>query len=367
MQLAFSVSEPSFLNPVLTLIIGNSTGFLLVSVGKAAGRMAQGCAVAAATHGGSLRAAVVVEKSSAALEGLPAAWHTRVGGHPVPDARSLAAGEVVLRFLADAPAGMPLLVALSGGGSALMEALAPGVSLEDLQALNRQLLADGVPIAEMNLQRRRLSRLKGGGLARAMGERPAAVLVLSDVIGNDLDVVASGPFRDPERPVPHVVVGDAASAVASGTAEAERQGLIAQNGGLWTDRAALVAELQHQVERSPMGGFAWIGAGECPVAVPPDAGRGGRCQHLAAEVAEVIAGRAGWAFLAMGSDGDDGPDGAAGGVVDGDSARRTPGLVEALRAYDAGSWLAREGGLLRTGPTGTNVNDLYVLVHTPDP
>ena len=173
---------------------------LIVALGKAAGGMAR----AALARCGPVRCLVITNDGNDAP--IPGA-RVMASGHPVPDARGAAAAGVVIAALERLPAGAKLLVLISGGGSALLPAPVPGVSLADKAEVSRLLLASGADIGVMNLIRQNLSRLKGGGLLRLAVTANARALILSDVVGDDLRTIASGPTAPP--------LGAAADAVAA--------------------------------------------------------------------------------------------------------------------------------------------------------
>jgi len=310
------------------------------------------------------------------------AWF--VGGHPLPDAGSFAAGEAALR-LAATP-GPRLLVLLSGGASALLEAPATGVTLSDLRALTLDLLGSGLPIASINRVRGTASRLKAGGLARTLGARPVEVLFISDVEGNDPAVVGGGPCHAPREvgvlperfalrvaamrtsarlpAIVHRRVADNARARGAALAHAHGLGYATFDHGPLSGPAAEVgAALGAALAGLPPGVHAW--GGECTVRLPLEPGRGGRCQQLALAAADALSGERA-ALLACGTDGRDGPGRAAGALVDGGTLARLLDAdldaVAALRRCDAGTALAAAGDLVDTGPTGTNVADLVLAV-----
>jgi hydroxypyruvate reductase len=309
-----------------------------------------------------------------------------VAGHPLPDQGSLAAGAAALALASSSPR---LLVLLSGGASAMLEAPRAGHDLAALRALNADLLASGLPIAALNRVRAAVSRIKGGGLARARGAAPTEVLFLSDVEGDDPAVVGGGPCHAPrpvavlpERfarlieaageppPTPVVLhrrIADNARARSAALAHARELGVATfDHGPLSGDAATVGAALAGALAGLEPGVHAW--GGECTVRLPADAGRGGRCQQLALAAAPALSGERA-ALLACGTDGRDGPGRAAGALVDGGTLARLEdsGVVveEALARCDAGTALAAAGELVDTGPTGTNVADLVLLVREP--
>ena len=331
------------------------------------------------------------------------------GGHPVPDVRSLEAGQRVLEFASSLQDDDTLVCLISGGGSALVTA--PYVPLEDLQTLTSLLLSSGARIDEINILRRQLDRIKGGGLARATRANILS-LILSDVIGNPLEAIASGPtVPDPttkkdaleilkkydlERRVPdsillfleyeslvskdeeqnselgnvqHVIVGDNRLAAGAALEQAEREGFRAEilTNELQGEAREVGRELAHglRVDSSARARpFCWIAGGETTVTIRGN-GKGGRNQELALAAVDELAGLQGALLIALGTDGDDGPTDAAGAVVTGESARRAEALgldaADSLARNDAYPFFEALGDLLKSGPTGTNVNDLVFL------
>ncbi len=379
----------------------------VLAFGKAAPAMARG---AVAALDGIPRAGVVVAPEPGAdpsgLEPIPA-------GHPYPDAGSVAAATRVLELAGRAGSGDLAIVLISGGGSALLERPAGDLSLADLDATNRLLLAAGAEIGEINTVRKHLSAVKGGRLAQALAPARVVTLVLSDVVGSPPDVIASGPtvpdpttFADalavlarhgldaaappavlehlrrgaaglepetPARPVPGshneiVVVGDGRVAAAAAAAEAQRRGVQARvaAAGLTGDAEEAAAAVVAAARRGAVGEMA-IYAGETTVAVRGD-GRGGRNQQLALAAALGIADDPSLVVASLATDGVDGPTDGAGGLVDGGSVGRGryAGMEAAdhLARNDAYPFLAATHDLLVTGPTGTNVADLVLSWRT---
>lgn len=388
-----------------------------VALGKAGAAFARG--VREGLEPGARRLLIRPVKAPALLD---PGWEQKTGGHPIPDRQSVAAGERLERWLTEIP-DRPLLVLISGGASACVEAPAPGLSLEDLAATQRALLASGLPIHQVNAVRKHLSRLKGGGALRIMEGRLPRVLVLllSDVPGDDLTAIASGPFiADPttfeealaivqgldvpadvrrhleagaqgEIPetlkpghpffdrVETVLVGSAATAAAAAVAEARQQGLYAVDGGLEGEAASAARELvrrgreERDLARALNGtGGALVLAGETTVTLGHSPGSGGRNQELALAAARELAGGESELVFTLATDGEDGPTRNAGVVVHGGTweAVRRAGIdpESALARHDSRPALAAvPGALLETGPTGTNVGDLAVYLWAPAP
>jgi glycerate 2-kinase len=344
-----------------------------------------------------------------------------VAGHPLPDARGLEAAAAVEALLKGLDARDLVLVLLSGGASALLPAPVAGVSLEDKAAVTSQLMRAGADIAELNTVRKHLSRLKGGGLARAAAPARVVTLVLSDVVGDDLSTIASGPtvpdptthadalrildergLRDaipasarrhleagargeaPETPKPRAavfrlvrthVVGSNRLSVEAAAREARRQGLrpvvltTRLEGEAREVARVLVAVLRECVEsgRPAAPPVCLLAGGETTVTVRGE-GRGGRNQELVVAAAPLLSSFPVEAVVAcLATDGIDGASDAAGGVADRTSVARARALGLAppaafLAASDSSGFLAPLGDLIVTGPTGTNVVDLAVLL-----
>ena len=317
-------------------------------------------------------------------------------GHPVPDENSVRAGEAALRLTEDLREDDTVLFLLSGGGSALFEK--PLIPLAELQGLTRQLLACGADIVEINSIRKRLSALKGGKFAAHCAPAKVEAVVLSDILGDPLDSIASGPVSpDSATCAEALAIAEKYKLHLSPEAEAclrletpkELGNVHAQVVGsvrelcraageacramgyetvFLTDRLDceareagrfLAAVLRSHAEEGRK--LAFLAGGETVVHLTGQ-GLGGRNQELALAAAEGLRGLQNACLLSLGSDGTDGPTDAAGGYVDGDSfdALREKGLVphEILRNNDAYHALRAVEGLIVTGPTGTNVNDL---------
>ncbi|MEM9784983.1 MAG: DUF4147 domain-containing protein [Pseudomonadota bacterium] len=356
---------------------------LIVAVGKAARRMA---GAALAQFVGVPCLVVTNYENASDLDGAL----VLAAGHPVPDANGARAARTVIDAL-DAAQG-PVLALISGGGSALLPAPAGDLTLADKAKVNELLLGSGMDIRAMNLIRQQLSALKGGGFLRHAAPQKVTALILSDVIGDDLSAIASGPTVGP--------IGTAAEAIQS-----------LQDENLWTQVPPAVRthlENAPKPDALPDAVNVLVGsngqsvaamadaAGDCHVMTQPvegdvaDAarficdqaqpgvtvwggettvtlrgnGRGGRNQELALRIA-LEAQRRGWTdwvCLQGGSDGRDGPTDAAGGLVDHDTLEKI-GAVEALLANnDSYAALKQAGDLLMTEATGTNVADLGVLI-----
>ncbi len=362
-------------------------GFHLVALGKAADAMAAGALDGAAD---GLRAGLVVTRYG--HQDTAAYRDPRIlsleAGHPLPDERSLAAGNALRLFLREAPADARFLFLISGGTSSIVEAPVPGVGLEILRELNLWLLGSGLPIADVNQVRSALSLIKGGRLAQELKGRPAALLLMSDVPGDVASDIGSGLLlpsaqralpRLPERfvslpfqteavqPVPEVdahLIASNGMARVTIAAAAHAAGKTAYDHGTFpgTDAAACGTAMAEFLKTAPAGVHIW--GGETTVKLPPNPGQGGRNQHLALAALRALAGRRDIALLSAGTDGSDGVSDDAGALVDGASLQRGEDAgydaADCLKRADSASFLEAAGDLLHTGPTGTNVMDLVI-------
>lgn len=312
----------------------------LAAAGKAARAMAM-AAGAGAALGARISSRIVVGPEDAA--------------HPVPDARSEAAGRALLQLAGRVPPDAALLMLISGGASSLVAVPAPGLTLAEKVAQTTALAATGAPIAELNRLRTSLSAIKGGRLAAAC-RAPVITVAVSDVVGDDLAVIGSGPT------VPCTVAVLASGLATLAEAAARVSGGSVVDAGVTGDVADVAARVVAAIRGATPGMLIWTG--EPTVRLPARPGRGGRARQLALLVARDLAGVPGWSLLAAGSDGIDGTGDAAGAIVDRDTwARITAAGVDpaaALAACDAGSGLAAAGAALVTGPTGVNHADLVV-------
>jgi glycerate 2-kinase len=338
----------------------------MAAIGKAAAAMARGAHEAL---GGAIGHTLIITRdadSCAALDGV-AQVEVLIGAHPLPDERSLAAGARLWRWVEELPAAAQPLFLISGGASSLVEVLAPGVTLAQLQTLNRCGLAAGIPIGEFNRQRIALSSLKGGGLAAQLQGRRAQALFVSDVPEDDPAVIGSGLMgraRAGPDNIERTILASIDDAVAAVAARAAHFGLtVHAPSRRFADSAVrLAARFAHELLLTPAQLCVW--GGESTVVLPEDPGRGGRNQHLALAAARLIAGHAELMLLAAATDGSDGVTEDAGALIDADTCARVAlaelDADECLRRADAARALAASGDLVHTGPTGTNVGDLVV-------
>ncbi|MCC6729536.1 MAG: DUF4147 domain-containing protein [Chthonomonadales bacterium] len=351
-------------------------------------RLAEGVVVTRHGYGRPLRCSRVIE-----------------AGHPAPDEGSLRGGEAVLALARRAGERDLVVCVLSGGASALLEAPREGITLADLRETTSLMLKAGAPIEDLNAVRACLSHVKAGGLARATRPARTICLVLSDVLGNPLDVIGSGPCLDvPVSPARareairrHGLEGRLPPAIGTALARAEREDAPTSPpavvrhvivGDIWTaiDAAGVAATalglrpcvltgwlrgearevgrvfgaIARDLPRTAAAGGpgCYLAGGETTVTVRGD-GVGGRSQELALAAAREMRATAGCVVLAAGTDGADGPTDAAGAVVDGATAGT--GADAALARSDSYPFLQRAGALIRTGPTDSNVGDLVIV------
>lgn len=316
---------------------------------------------------------------------------TRPAGSNLPTPKVVRATEEIVERIASLTPRDVVIAVITGGGSALLAAPRPGVTLEEKIAATRRLSEGGATIAALNAARREMSLVKGGGLARACAAGRLIVLVLSDVIGDDLDVIASGPCMPAETAtngswttpggcrVEHLIVGSNATAAHAARSEAMRLGYRIMPANIPVEASAedvgrCLAETgltAVEATRSDGQPRAIISGGEATVRVPADHGRGGRNQQtvlVAFNHMRQTAGNwpAGLVIASVGTDGEDGPTDAAGAVADAAivAAIDAQGLdvATALARCDAYPLLDAAGGLIHTGPTGTNVADVRVVL-----
>ena len=374
-----------------------SGGRLVVAAaGKAAWQMAK---AASDLLGDRIDAGVVVTKYGHVKGEIPRMLCLEAG-HPVPDKNSFAATEAVLKLTGNLTEKDTVLFLLSGGGSALFEK--PLIPEEELLAVTRQLLACGAGIVEINTIRKRLSGVKGGKFARHCQPARIFSIVLSDVLGDPLDMIASGPaYPDSSTSREAFALAEKYGLLLSAAAQnalsletpkilsnvetritgsvkelcqaaASSCRMLGYEPFILTDQLncqakeagsflAAVAR-SHQSTRKSL---AFLAGGETVVHLT-GAGKGGRSQELALAAAEGISGLKDTAVFSFGSDGTDGPTDAAGGFCYGNTRdlllAQGMEIYRILRDNDAYCALKKTGGLIFTGPTGTNVNDLAAVL-----
>jgi hydroxypyruvate reductase len=392
----------------------------VVGAGKAAQAMARGLLD---VLGERLSEGLLITKHVETDQPLPERLRVLTGAHPVPAPESVSAARAVQDFLSGGSPDDLVFCLISGGGSALMVAPRPPVTLDDLQALTRLLLACGADIGEINTLRKHLDLVKGGGVARAAAPARLVTLILSDVIGSPLDVIASGPTeadpttyadalavldkyqitpRTPQRILETLRMGQAGEIpetikpgdallegvtnllVASNPQAAQAALEQAAQEGFHTlllttflqgearEAGGVLASILRQIDATgqPLARPACIVAGGETTVTLRGQGLGGRNQELALGALVGLADLPGAALLALGTDGEDGPApssgaAAAGALVTGESLARARALgldpLAYLSANDSYHFFEALGDLLITGPTGTNVNDLAFL------
>jgi glycerate 2-kinase len=380
----------------------------VLGFGKAALAM---CSTLAGILGKHLHTGLAIPKHAPALSSLP--FTVLVGDHPIPGMRSLEAGQRVSEFVSSLGAEDLLICLVSGGGSALVTTPLEGVLLEDIQALTAELLVSGARIDEMNSLRRRLERFKGGGLVRAANGATIISLILSDVVGNALEAIASGPTapdpltqqdalailekyelsekipasvlralkESPETPKPgdpifgkvqNVIVGSNQLAAQAAIAQASQEGfhtypLPFDLHGDARQAALELASFLRQVKmtRNPVPPPACIVVGgETTVKVTGN-GIGGRNTDLALASVTGLSKIPGVMLVSLATDGEDGSTDAAGAVVTGTTCQRAAEMHLQTNAYldrnDSYTYFSKLDDLLKPGATGTNVNDLVFL------
>jgi glycerate 2-kinase len=383
--------------------------FILLSVGKAASAMAQ---AAENVLGNRINAGLCITKHGHAL---PLQYcRTIEAGHPTPDENSLDAGKELLSLVANRHPNDVVLLLLSGGASALVSDVPPGCSLQDLQETTQLLVNSGATIQQINCVRKHLSAIKGGGLARAAHPARVFTLIISDVAGDNMDAIASGPtvpdstsFADalqvveqyglykslPASILQHLqngangllpdtpkegdavfekslarIIGSNAIALQAAAREAMELGYsvstiaenITGNTGEWASK--MVRDVTSYNSGLPA---CMLAGGETTLHVTGN-GKGGRAQHLALAALAALQHSSAHAvtLLSAGTDGTDGPTDAAGAVVSNQLPADTAEIQEHLARFDAYSYFERHGGLIKTGPTQTNVMDVIIgLIH----
>jgi glycerate-2-kinase len=391
---------------------GGFTRLLAIGFGKAAAAMALALEQ---ELGDILESGIFVTKYGHTLPRKPAKFRAFEGGHPVPDEYGFRGAEEIMELAATADEKTLVVTLVSGGGSALLVAPVKHIPLVAKQKTTDLLLRSGADIHELNTVRKHLSRVKGGRLANIIYPGKTISLILSDVIGDDLDVIASGPtapdsstYQDAlavleryqlQEKVPVEVLAHLVTGARGDSPETPKQGdpifQRVENRIIGSNRVALDAMLDAarklglsaEIHSSRISGEAgdvaqmlfrtammrkesWVGktlcllsGGETVVQVK-GSGKGGRNMELALQFALDIAGTDGITLLSAGTDGSDGPTDAAGALVDG----KTISLEDKARALrflennDSYTFFKENGGLFITGPTGTNVMDLQIML-----
>jgi hydroxypyruvate reductase len=382
----------------------------VLAIGKAAAPMARTAAAWLGARGIRPAAGLVIAPESAPAAGLP----VMTGNHPWPGPESAAAAEAIATFCRATPPDTDVWLLLSGGATSLMAGPETGLTLEDLRESYDLLLASGLDIGAMNLVRKRLSRWGGGKLAAALAQARVSQFLISDVPGDALDAIGSGPAVPDTGTAGGALDVIEAAGLRSRLPRPAMRRLDSMAAGeipdlppadahafarvttvlVATNRTALEAGVdlgrslgwRVHLEETPLSGEAaiagvrlaevllaaskgptpwlFVAGGETPVTLQPGTtGMGGRCQELALAAANLLrTGPGDRALLAAGTDGRDGPTDAAGALVDSGTWGRIRDHrldpTRALEEHDAYPALQASGDLLRTGPTGTNVGDV---------
>lgn len=399
------VGDAAVFNALKTQPLSSPVPVHVLAVGKAADAMIQGALQALEVV--PVRGLVITKPAHVSVSVSALSWMEVIeSAHPVPDQRSLDAGAAAINFVQSVPTNAQLLVLMSGGASALMEHLIDGLELSDLQSLNESLLAGGLPIDAMNRVRKTVSTIKGGKLCAYLPAIPVTQLLISDVPGDALVDIGSGPLVAPASdsyahpgevlnntgiPLPDAliacvnafgveppsltdavwprvqsrVVSSSAIAQQAVVAYATQQGVsvVQASGSLHGDVDAIADHIVEVLSASSAPGL-YVWGGETHLMLPSDPGRGGRNQHLALAVAKRIEGQNDLSVLCCGTDGSDGPTADTGALVNGSTISQASALGlhvdDHLIRADSGAYLAAIDALIRTGPTGTNVMDLAI-------
>ena len=338
----------------------------LLGAGKASAAMAK--ALLDLIPADRIHAGLIITKTHHAMS-LGPAVRCLEAEHPIPGERTLRATQALLQLADEAGRGDLVLFCLSGGASALLELPKPGVSLDDIQRETDKLLHSQTSIGEINHVRTSLSQIKGGGLAQRIHPAKWVTLVISDVIGDDPQAIGSGPTVSPNASEnDYHIVGnitslmDAARQAASVNldrqiyVETPFQGSLKDYADWWMKQIQV-----HAHEKC-----AVISGSECCLEIPKGVhGKGGRNQHLALQFLEQLAFQAKpWSFVSLGTDGTDGSSEATGVVINHLTRENSRGIniKKYLSEFNSDGYFEQAGGQLLTGPTGTNVNDLQLLL-----
>jgi len=374
----------------------------VVAVGKAAWKMARSVVSIPYLK---VESGIVLTKyghSEGPIEG----FEIIEAGHPLPDRNSVEGTTKIIKMTEGLEKKDTVLFLLSGGGSSLFEKPLPGISLDDITIITEQLLSCGADIVEINTVRKRLSSVKAGRFARLVEPASVFSIVLSDVIGDRLDFIASGPaYPDNSTSVeafsilekykinvsrnikeileietPKTLHNSETIVTGSVRSLCEEASIIASSKGYYTNILttvlgceareagsfiASIAREEMEMNRPLQRPCAIILGGETVVHLKGN-GKGGRNQETALAAAKGISNLEGVVIASVGSDGTDGPTDAAGGIIDGGTVSRMRAagidLDRSLDNNDSYNALAASGDLLKTGPTGTNVNDLVLIL-----
>ncbi len=390
-----SVQPDEAVKRALEKINLNASNLYLVSIGKAAWTMAN---AAENILGQRLKEGIVITKYDHVMGEIPKV-KCYEAGHPISDENTYKATEKALEMVENLSQDDLVLFLVSGGGSALFEK--PMIDSFEIEDINKQLLASGASIEEINTIRKRLSRVKGGRFAQICSPARVEVIVLSDVLGDPLDIIASGPaYPDSsskedalnivkkysldlsedamaclleETPksienANHTITGSVKDLIYNAEKYAKSLGYKTL---ILTDHLDCIAKeagsFMGAIARTykDQGPMAIILGGETVVEITGH-GKGGRNQEIALSAADKIASLDNVVIFSVGSDGTDGPTDAAGGIVDGNTKEKIEKsgkkIYEILKENDSYTYLKEVDGLVFTGPTGTNVNDFSVIL-----
>ena len=400
----------------ITYILYNRSRIVCLSIGKAALAMAEAAnqQLAARIDGG-----VVVCKHNPRAEKMIGRMSILQGSHPVPDERSIKAAETIRQSLQGLTKEDMVLLLISGGGSALVCLPAPGITLQDMQKVTSALLRSGASINELNAVRKHLDLIKGGGLLKMASPARVAALVVSDVVNSPLDVIASGPaVPDPstfddvkeifnkylaESDIPTAIQDRIKKGCAGEIEEtikaSDPQAVQAAHKIIASNRVSAEAALKTAIEegfeseiitcemvgdarlagerladllrskRTLQKPYLGIAGGETTVKVT-GSGMGGRNLEVALGAVKSMSGEHNSLLITLATDGEDGPTDAAGALVTGATFEKAAAMGlnpdDYLQTNDAYHFFEQVGGLIKIGPTGTNVNDLNFIIKLPE-
>lgn len=388
-------------SPLFKMEINPRAAIRIISIGKAATVMAT--SISGVLEGRKHKGLIVDKYSTLPI---PPDFERVIAGHPIPDENSLYAGKRCAEFLSDCKEDDLTICLISGGGSALLCYPAEGIDLDDLKIVNQNLLACGATITEINSVRRPLDRVKGGGLAHLAKPSNCLSLILSDVIGDPISVIASGPtcadellspmevidryeLREkipdnvikildfamvekqlrPKNVLANLVIGNNQTALLAAKREAIKAGWMvffdnSPYSGLTSDVSKEIYQKIMELNEKRSRPWLYLRGGEPTVRIRGK-GKGGRNQQLALELTARIRVFSEWCLICLATDGDDGPTDAAGAIISPDIYKKIGQLglniEEAAHNNDAYTFLVQTGNLIKTGPTGTNVNDILLF------
>jgi len=344
--------------------LANDSGFhpdLILAVGKAAAAMClgaldsfPGCDALVVTKYNHADAELRSQKQVMLIE----------SAHPLPDQKSLEAGNALFERVNAMAEDSRVLLLVSGGASSLAEALPEDMSLADWQAITDEMLSTGKTIEQINNRRKQTSLIKDGKLVAAFHGAEIRVYAISDVEGDAIGTIGSGIgdcHRASAQAQSSIIASNQIARQHARDAAADLGLEVRQNQEtLYHDLFVLAPQISARLRQAQPGVYIW--GGEPTVILPQDPGRGGRNQSLALALAKDLAGREDITVLVAGTDGSDGPTEAAGGLVDGNTWSDPVAAQDALDQADAGSYLEQHDSLFVTGPTNTNVMDLVIAI-----